>query len=127
MARGYQLLDLSLSDFRELNNDQRAQILSWIIGRIRQLTDVPPGVGFEVIPTQYIGPPYPAIGLYDEGSGKTSNELRRLGVDLMYQLLPYVRREGPATLAKAAEGESITWQEVLARHPGLGRPVEPGH
>lgn len=115
--RGYQLIDPGLG-LPELALDQDTQVrcLSYLMKRLPELVGVPAGVLFELIPAQYLGGPYPAIGLYTQATGGTDEEMNRLAFQITGLLEDYIQHLGIGRLLQLSEEQQDRWQDVLAPH-----------
>jgi hypothetical protein len=115
MKRGYQLIDPGLKLLGYESKDEQTRVLSYLSTNIAAILSVPPGIGFEVIPAQYTGDPYPAIGLFTERFVADDQELTRLSLRLERELRQHIREIGVERLLLLAADEELTWAEVLRR------------
>jgi hypothetical protein len=116
-TRGYQLIEPNLG-LPELALDPDAQVrcLSYLKQQIPDLIPVPAGVLFELIPAQYLGGPYPAIGLYTAAGVHTASEMACLAFQIMDLLEDQIQQLGHRRLLELSQNEAICWQDVLGPH-----------
>ena|ERR1051326_2958415 len=114
MDRGYQLVDPGLAlPEANLTDDAQVRCLSYLIKQMDKIAMVPPGILFEIIPVEYLGGPYPCIGMYTEKTEAGDENLTRLSLNIENQISSYVKQIGLERLLELSSGEAITWQEVL--------------
>lgn len=80
---------------------------------IPALEAIPPEVGLELIPVQYLGGPYPGIGLYSTACVETDEELWELANRITEKLNSQAELLGMASLVELSSAEDIRWQDVL--------------
>jgi hypothetical protein len=81
--------------------------------RIRGYASVPDVLLFEIIPAQYLGGPWPAIGMYSEASVASGIDETLLSITLGDQLRSKFQEIGLENLIAASATETLTWREVL--------------
>jgi hypothetical protein len=111
---GYTLVLLDfVGGLHGLQGDEAVRCLSYLAKRIDEFTTMPNGLRATIVPAQYLGDPYPAIGLYvDEGFYVADHE-NVWPLPLEEKLNDYVQQVGLATLLERAKGEELTWAQVL--------------
>jgi len=109
--RGYQIIDPGLN--LPLSYDTQGRCLSYLMRRIGEITPVPQGVLFELIPVQYLGDPYPAIGLYTETFVDTDANLCRLSFAIGEELERFIEQTGLEHLIERSSAEDVRWSDVL--------------
>ena len=112
--RGYQVVDPGLASAElGLDPDTQVRILSTLIRRARESHPIPHEIQAEVIPVQYLGRPYPGIGLYTEPGVATDDELADLALWLAAHLETFVREQGVERILDLSSAEPLRWQDVL--------------
>jgi len=67
VKQGYVIVDPGLAQPQYgLTDEAQARVLSYLMHHLEGIATLPEGVKFAIIPVQYLGKPYPAIGLYTE-------------------------------------------------------------
>jgi hypothetical protein len=99
-----------------LSPDEQVRCLSYLLRRIPELVEVPPGVHFEVTPAQYLGGPYPAIGLHTDATADQEEDCWPLQMEITQKLEAYVQGLGLERLLELSSAEAISWREVLGPH-----------
>lgn len=123
MPRGYQLLDpidaatdgsgWTQEEWVRFRYGEWIGCLSYLCNHIHEILEVQPTVGAEVIVGQYIGGPWPCIGLYDDEDSASEEMLCQLSLELFDQMDAYVQNIGLERLRALAKDETLTWQDVL--------------
>ena len=93
--------------------DAEVRCLSYLMRRISQLMPIPEGVFFELIPAQYLGGPYPCIGLYTHRFVDTDQSLCRLSFVIGGRLEQFVQDIGIERLLVLSAEEDVCWKDVL--------------
>lgn len=130
MRRGYHLVcpDLGAAGQR-LSLDDQTRLHSYLIGRIGEVTTVPVGLGFEVIPLRWHhhGEAYPAIGMFAEPGPPAAGDLTVLSLQIEDGLSDLVQRIGLEPLLQLSSGETLRWEDVLHVHdvPSTQETSEP--
>jgi len=115
--RGYQIVDPGLASPQySLSDDAQVQCLTYLMRRIPDIASVPQGVLFELISVQYLGGPYPAIGLYTKTPIDTDANLCRLSFAIGEGLERLIERTGVERLMELSSGEDVCWNDVLEPH-----------
>jgi len=109
--RGYQLVDPGLT--QPLSYDERTRCRSYLMRQIGDIMPVPKGVLFELTPAQYLGGPYPVIGLYTETFVDTDANLCRLSFVLSERLGQFIKQIGLERLLALSSQENVRWDDVL--------------
>ena len=93
------------------------QCLSYLLKRLDSLVSVPSGVMFEIIPVEYLGGPYPCIGMYAETNRDGGADLTCFAFDIEGQLEAFIQKIGIDQLLESSFEETLRWQEILRRFP----------
>jgi hypothetical protein len=114
MPQGYQLVDpgLGLPEIG-LDYDTQVRCLAYLLRDVRKLAQVPTGVQFELIPVQYLGDPYPCIGLFTTTYMDSDDELCDFSLRLSDQLAAYIVVLGVSRLVELSAGEAVCWEAVI--------------
>jgi hypothetical protein len=112
--RGYHVVDPGLALPRvALSPDEQVRCLAYLMSRMREIVSVPEGVLYELIPDEYFGGPYPAIGLYTDTFIDTSENLSFLSLVIGEQIEAFIKQIGVDHLLELSAGETVCWQDVL--------------
>jgi hypothetical protein len=93
--------------------DTWVHCLSYLVKRIGEGVAIPSGVMFELIPAQYLGGPYPAIGLYTTMYVDTDENLWNLAWKIQEELDTLVAHLGRERLLELSANEAVCWKDVL--------------
>lgn len=97
-----------------LTDDEQVRCLAYLMRNIRTLAAVPPGVGFEIIPAEYLGGPYPAIGLFTHPHQEAVGDLSPLVSTITDRLQTYIAEIGVQRLLDLSGSEPLRWEKILA-------------
>jgi len=87
--------------------------MSYLMRQIGDIMPVPKGVLFELTPAQYLGGPYPVIGLYTETFVDTDANLCRLSFVISERLEQFIKHMGLERLLELSSKEDVRWDDVL--------------
>ncbi len=112
---GYYIVDpgLALPEYH-LSCDIQAQCLAYLINKIKDQFATE-GIFFTVIPVNYLGPGYPAIGMTTADKNANPSEMTRLSFRIGDRLSSDVEQMGLDNLVKKAASENLTWREIQER------------
>jgi len=115
VKQGYVIVDPGLAQPQyRLTDEAQARVLSYLMHHLEGIATLPEGVKFAIIPVQYLGKPYPAIGLYTETATSREEELTQFSFALEEEIEDYIEKTGAAHLSKLASGEPSYWNKVLS-------------
>lgn len=116
-VRGYILVGTSVSLDTALGteDDTTVRCLSYLIKQFNQIPDlpIPENVDFEIIKAQYVGDPYPSIGMFSVGITQSDAQLTDVSFVMGRVLDQWINEFGLANLVAASAHETLTWQDIL--------------
>jgi hypothetical protein len=111
---GYYVIDPGLAlPMYKIDPDAQVRCLSYLVTRIPEFNLAPKGAKFTIIPDEYLGGPYPAIGMYTETFIDTSEKLTQLSFMIASKLKSLIAEIGLIQLIKFSSSETLRWQDVL--------------
>ncbi len=94
--------------------DAQVRCLSYLIKRIGDVVAVPSNVRFEIIPAEYLGGPYPAIGMYSVGPAEEDKTPGLNPFFIEERLSAFIQQVGLERLQELSSDETKTWQDILS-------------
>lgn len=105
---GCKIIDFGLGYTNpELTYDEQVKCLSWLIRQLPSIYAIPPNSVMKVIPAEFLGGPYPAIGLWAEGRGY------EIVFSIEELLAELVEKMSVKKLLDLSATETLIWEEVL--------------
>jgi len=115
VKQGYVIVDPGLAQPRYgLSDEAQARVLSYLMHHLEGIAKLPKGVKVAIIPVQYLGKAYPAIGLYTETITGREEELTQFSFALEEEIEKYIRKVGADRLSELSSGDQINWNQVLS-------------
>ncbi|MEO7718783.1 MAG: hypothetical protein ABIY70_21505 [Capsulimonas sp.] len=110
---GCDLIQPDLSMLGEpINSDIATRCLAVLYDKIRELTPVPDGVIFELMPICLWGGVQPAIGLYTDTEATDVGDTLKLAHAIDRRLSDYINEIGVDALIELANTKTVTWAEL---------------
>lgn len=115
MKQGYVIVDPGLAQPQYgLSDKAQARVLSYLMHHLEGIAKLPEGVKFAIIPVQYLGKAYPAIGLYTETATGREEELTQFSFALEEKIENYIGKIGTGRLSKVSSGEQVNWNKMVS-------------
>jgi len=113
VKQGYVIVDPGLAQPQyRLTDEAQARVLSYLMHHLEGIAELLEGVKFAIISVQYLGKPYPAIGLYTETATGREEELTQFSFALEEGIEEYIGKIGADSLSKLSSGEQVNWNDT---------------
>lgn len=105
---GYYIIDpgLALPKYA-LDPDAQVRRLSYLLTIIPEVNLTPQAAKFKIVPDEYLGGPYPAIGMYTEMFVDTAQNLTQLSFTIGDQLASFILETGIERLLELSSKETL--------------------
>lgn len=115
MVRSYIIIDPGLAlPYLHLNYDVQVKCLLYIIDNIIPSLDAPNFFRYEVIPVEYLGGPYPAIGMYTERDYNNWEEANTLAEDMSDKINRIITNIGIDNLHALSKDYTTRWSDIVS-------------
>ena len=117
MKRGYHLIDPDLRSTLEckLSDDDRVRILFHLIGIIDRFMPDAECLTFRIIPCQYLGEPYPVMGLQTKDESAPQSGLTAECLQAGNRMNAYLAETGMATVLDRSTPPPDSWEQILRK------------